>query len=164
MQLCGRIFKKMPPIPFCPHPAPKSLYKGEPLCFFWNCPILSFPWFSQLHTFSIFLSCAFFGIVLFSNFSTTCTFSHFLIFRFLPFASFCNFSLEFFCHLHLLEFSIFLISHIWLSFGFIFVFHERTQEMSYIWLWRGVRYCAQCGCNVLAKFWRLVGCFKRLDW
>ena len=32
MQLCGRIFKKMPPIPFCPHPAPKSLYKGESLC------------------------------------------------------------------------------------------------------------------------------------
>ena len=31
MQLCGRIFKKMPPTPFCPHPAPKSLYKGEPL-------------------------------------------------------------------------------------------------------------------------------------
>ena len=31
MQLCGRIFKKMPPIPFCPHPAPKSLYKGESL-------------------------------------------------------------------------------------------------------------------------------------
>ena len=34
MQLCGRIFKKMPPTPFCPHPAPKSLYKGEPLCAF----------------------------------------------------------------------------------------------------------------------------------
>ena len=31
-QLCGRIFKKNPPTPFCPHPAPKSLYKGEPLC------------------------------------------------------------------------------------------------------------------------------------
>ena len=31
MQLCGRIFKKMPPTPFCPRPAPKSLYKGEPL-------------------------------------------------------------------------------------------------------------------------------------
>ena len=31
MQLCGRIFKKLPPTPFCPHPAPKSLYKGEPL-------------------------------------------------------------------------------------------------------------------------------------
>ena len=30
-QLCGRIFKKNPPTPFCPHPAPKSLYKGEPL-------------------------------------------------------------------------------------------------------------------------------------
>ena len=29
---------------------------------------------------------------------------------------------------------------------------------------RGVRYCAQCGFNVLAKFWRLVECFKRLDW
>ena len=26
-----RIFKKMPPTPFCTHPAPKSLYKGEPL-------------------------------------------------------------------------------------------------------------------------------------
>ena len=33
MQLCGRIFKKNPPTPFCPHPAPKSLYKGEPLWF-----------------------------------------------------------------------------------------------------------------------------------
>ena len=33
MQLCGRIFKKMPPIPFCPHPAPKSLYKGESLLY-----------------------------------------------------------------------------------------------------------------------------------
>ena len=32
-QLCGRIFKKNPPTPFCPHPAPKSLYKGEPLLF-----------------------------------------------------------------------------------------------------------------------------------
>ena len=31
MELCGRIFKKMPPTPFCTHPAPKSLYKGEPL-------------------------------------------------------------------------------------------------------------------------------------
>ena len=31
-------------------------------------------------------------------------------------------------------------------------------------LWRSVRSYAQCGCNVLAKFWRLVGCFKRLDW
>ena len=31
-------------------------------------------------------------------------------------------------------------------------------------IWRGVRSYAQCGCNVLAKFWRLVGCFKRLDW
>ena len=31
-------------------------------------------------------------------------------------------------------------------------------------LWRGVRSYAQCGCNVLAKFWRLLGCFKRLDW
>ena len=31
-------------------------------------------------------------------------------------------------------------------------------------LWRGVRSSAQCGCNVLAKFWRLVGCSKRLDW
>ena len=29
---------------------------------------------------------------------------------------------------------------------------------------RGVRSYAQCGCNVLAKFWRLVGCSKRLDW
>ena len=32
MQLCGRILKKMPPTPFRPPPAPKSLYKGEPLC------------------------------------------------------------------------------------------------------------------------------------
>ena len=32
------------------------------------------------------------------------------------------------------------------------------------YLRRSVRYCAQCGCNVLAKFWRLVGCSKRLDW
>ena len=31
-------------------------------------------------------------------------------------------------------------------------------------IWRGVRSYAQCGCNVLAKFWRLVGCSKRLDW
>ena len=29
---------------------------------------------------------------------------------------------------------------------------------------RSVRYSAQCGCNVLAKFWRLVGGFERLDW
>ena len=29
---------------------------------------------------------------------------------------------------------------------------------------RGVRSYAQCSCNVLAKFWCLVGCFKRLDW
>ena len=29
---------------------------------------------------------------------------------------------------------------------------------------RGVRSYAQCGCNVLAKFWRLVGCSKRLHW
>ena len=33
-----------------------------------------------------------------------------------------------------------------------------------IHIWRGVRSYAQCGCNVLAKFWRLVGCSKRLDW
>ena len=32
------------------------------------------------------------------------------------------------------------------------------------WLTRGVRSYAQCGCNVLAKFWRLEGCSKRLDW
>ena len=31
-------------------------------------------------------------------------------------------------------------------------------------LGRGVRSYAQCGCNMLAKFWRLVGCSKRLDW
>ena len=31
-------------------------------------------------------------------------------------------------------------------------------------LGRGVRSYAQCGCNVLAEFWRLVGCSKRLDW
>ena len=31
MRLCGRIFKKMPPTPFCTHPAPKSCHKVEPL-------------------------------------------------------------------------------------------------------------------------------------
>ena len=31
-------------------------------------------------------------------------------------------------------------------------------------LGRGVRSYAQCGGNVLAKFWHLVGCSKRLDW
>ena len=31
-------------------------------------------------------------------------------------------------------------------------------------LWRGVRSYSQCGCNMLAKFWCLVGCSKRLDW
>ena len=45
MQLCGRIFKKMPPTPFCPHPAPKSLYKGEPLL---ECIIISKPPFPQI--------------------------------------------------------------------------------------------------------------------
>ena len=40
-QLCGRIFKKNPPTPFCPHPAPKSLYKGEPLLTFYVVPASS---------------------------------------------------------------------------------------------------------------------------
>ena len=31
-------------------------------------------------------------------------------------------------------------------------------------LWSGVRSYAQSGCNVLAKFWHLVGCSKRLHW
>ena len=30
MQLCGRIFKKMPPTPFCTHPAPKSCTRVSP--------------------------------------------------------------------------------------------------------------------------------------
>ena len=36
--------------------------------------------------------------------------------------------------------------------------------MRIIMLRRGVRSYVQCGCNVLAKFWRLVGCSKRLHW
>ena len=39
-----------------------------------------------------------------------------------------------------------------------------NESVRRIVLRRGVRSYAQCGCNVLAKFWRLVGCFKRLDW
>ena len=57
MQLCGRIFKKMPPTPFCPHPAPKSLYKGEPLydiwfvdCTYYQTPHLFFCWMASLLT------------------------------------------------------------------------------------------------------------------
>ena len=30
-------------------------------------------------------------------------------------------------------------------------------------LWRGVRSCVQCGCTVLAKLWRLVGCTKMVS-
>ena len=33
-----------------------------------------------------------------------------------------------------------------------------------LFLRRGVRSYVQCGCNVLAKFWRLAGCSKRLHW
>ena len=36
--------------------------------------------------------------------------------------------------------------------------------MRIIMLRRGVRSYVQCGCNVLAKFWRLVGCSKSLHW
>ena len=42
--------------------------------------------------------------------------------------------------------------------------HGANWRTNYFHIRRGVRYCAQYGCNVLAKFWRLVGCFKRLDW
>ena len=30
-------------------------------------------------------------------------------------------------------------------------------------IWRGVRYYVQCGCTVLSKIWRLVGCTKMVS-
>ena len=41
-------------------------------------------------------------------------------------------------------------------------FSSSSQGVNF--LRRGVRSYTQCSCNVLAKFWRLVGCSKRLDW
>ena len=32
--------------------------------------------------------------------------------------------------------------------------------LTHICVWPGVRCCVQCGCTVLAKLWRLVGCTK----
>ena len=44
----------------------------------------------------------------------------------------------------------------WIPSSFVFTTRLKT--------WSGVRSYVQCGCNVLAKFWGLVGCSKRLDW
>ena len=40
--------------------------------------------------------------------------------------------------------------------------HAENGKYTAKWLWRGVISCVQCGCTVLAKLWRLVGCPKAI--